>query len=162
MSPRRDIFVALSCCCLVLSFLGIQARNLQETAVSKRDISDWFSYFDDLLYDSDSDEDTKKILVCSNCTVVVQPVPAGGAAPGSTGSTDTTASAKPAAAPIPAPAVTPGGQSPSSASPVSASSPVPGAPGAAPAEPVAAPPAAPPVAPPAAPPAADPAPAPSA
>ncbi|XP_020811253.1 vegetative cell wall protein gp1 [Drosophila serrata] len=117
MSFRRDLFVALACCCLALSFLGTQAKNLPKAAVSKRDTSDWYSYFDDWLFDSDSDEGTEKILVCSNCTVLVQPVPAGGAAPGSTTANvdpGTTAPAGTASVPPPAspPPVSPGAPNP--------------------------------------------------
>ncbi|XP_017124137.1 classical arabinogalactan protein 9 [Drosophila elegans] len=109
MSARRNILVAVGCC-LVFNILTIEARSLEETAVrTKRDSSDWWTLLEDIIYDSDTDDDvdTESYLICSNCTVVVQSAPnatAGGGtvAPPAPGS----ATASPVTPPGSNPAVT--------------------------------------------------------
>ncbi|XP_037729709.1 UV excision repair protein RAD23 homolog B [Drosophila subpulchrella] len=123
MSARRDTIFALGFC-LMFSFLSIEARSLEESSVkTKRDTNDWWSLLEDIIYDNDSgsddDADDENILICRNCTVVVQAAPNGtadgstaapaaeGPAPGSTVGTPVTPSGSTPGAPPPAPSETP-------------------------------------------------------
>ncbi|XP_016925053.4 uncharacterized protein [Drosophila suzukii] len=123
MSARRDKIIVLGFC-LTFSLLSIEARSLKENSVrTKRDTNDWWSLLEDIIYDNDSgsddDADDENILICRNCTVVVQAAPNGtadgstaapaaeGAATGSTVVTTVTPVAPPPASPeTPAPATT--------------------------------------------------------
>ncbi|KAI8044761.1 uncharacterized protein LOC128266151 [Drosophila gunungcola] len=116
MSARRNILIAVGCC-LVFNILSIEARSLEGTAVRTKRDSDWWTFLEDIVYDSDTDDDvdTESYLICRNCTVVVQSAP------------NATAGGGPAAPPAPgpptAPPVTPPGSNPAVTAPPATSAP---------------------------------------
>ncbi|KMZ04907.1 predicted GPI-anchored protein 58 [Drosophila simulans] len=145
MSARRDILFAVGLC-LMFSLLSINARSLEETSVKTKRDTDWWTILEDILYDNDSDSDDaddENVLICQNCTVVVQ------AAPNATADGSTAAPQAAGAAPGSSPGApaTPPGSTPGAPAPVAPETPAPSAPATSPQPVVTAPPtAAPPTA----------------
>ncbi|XP_026850970.1 actin cytoskeleton-regulatory complex protein pan1 [Drosophila persimilis] len=100
--PARSELILILGFCLLFHLLGTHARpSEQSPAKPKRDAYDWFSsilgdYFDD------SDGDSEEILICRNCTVVIDQK-------GPSQAAETTAApvGAPAVAPTAAPAAPP-------------------------------------------------------
>ncbi|XP_016961214.1 UV excision repair protein RAD23 homolog B [Drosophila biarmipes] len=112
MSASRDMVIALGFC-LMFSFMSIEARSSEESSVrTKRQTDDWWSLLEDLLYENDSgsqdEAEEENVLICRNCTVVVQAAPNGTVAPAAGETTPGTAvnpgAPTPASPATPAPA----------------------------------------------------------
>ncbi|EDV49933.1 vitelline membrane protein Vm26Ab [Drosophila erecta] len=127
MSASRAILFAVGFLGLMLSFLSTEARSLENTSVKTKRDTDWWTLLEDIIYDSDSesdDVDNENVLICRNCTVVVN------AAPNAT-SDGSTATPQPGAADpgnTPGSPATPAGSTPGAQVPVAPDMPAPSAP----------------------------------